>query len=213
MAVNVSKTKYIIFRTREKSIGSNVGDILFNNNEIGIENDISNIFKLERVCLDNPIPEHRTYKLLGVYFDEYLSFDKHISNICAKLSKANFCIKRASNKLSTKSLKALYYALIHPHLLYCINIISCTSAKNVSRIAKLQKKAIRIITKSKINDHTSPLFLSNKILPFEQLIYQNKLLFMHSVHYDYAPKSFQNIFLKNVNRDITTNLPRSSCTN
>ena len=47
MAVNVSKTKYIIFRTRGKSIGSNVGDILFNNNEIGIENDISNIFKLE----------------------------------------------------------------------------------------------------------------------------------------------------------------------
>ena len=81
--------------------------------EIGIENDISKMFKLERVYLDNPIIEYRTYKLLGVFLDEYLGFDKHISYICAKLSKATFCIKRASNKLSLKSLKALYYCCIH----------------------------------------------------------------------------------------------------
>ena len=54
--------------------------------EIGIENDISKMFKLERVYLDNPIIEYRTYKLLGVFLDEYLGFDKHISYICAKLS-------------------------------------------------------------------------------------------------------------------------------
>ena len=29
---------------------------------------------------------------------------------------------------------------------------------------------------------------------------------MHSVHYDYAPKSFQNIFFLNVNRDINYEL-------
>ena len=144
MAVNVSKTKYIIFRTRGKTIDSNIDDILFNNNEIGTVNDVSNIFKLERVYSDNPNIDSRNYKLLGVFFDEFLSFDKHISYICAKLSKANFCIKRASNKLSLKSLKALYYALVHPHLLYCLNIISCTSAKNIARIVKLQKKLLEL---------------------------------------------------------------------
>ena len=50
----------IIFRTRGKTIGNNIGDIVFNNNEIGIENDISKMFKLERVYLDNPIIEYRT---------------------------------------------------------------------------------------------------------------------------------------------------------
>ena len=58
------------------------------------------MFKLERVFTDNPIQEHRYYKLLSVYFDEYLNFDKHVSYISAKLSRANFCIKRAANKLS-----------------------------------------------------------------------------------------------------------------
>ena len=53
----------------------------------------------------NPNTNNRTYKLLGVYFDEYLNFDKHVSYICAKLAKSIFCIKCVSKKLSLKSLK------------------------------------------------------------------------------------------------------------
>ena len=53
--------------------------VVFNDNEIGLPNNHSNIFKLERVYNDNPNIEHKSYKLLGVYFDEYLSFDKHCS--------------------------------------------------------------------------------------------------------------------------------------
>ena len=66
--------------------------------------------------------------------------DKHVSYICAKLARSLFCLKRASKKLSQKSLKSLYHALIHPYLLYCINIMSCTSAKNLNRISKMPKK-------------------------------------------------------------------------
>ena len=39
------------------------------------------------------------------------------------------------------------------------------------------------------------------ILPFEKLIEYN-IFFMHSIHYDYAPSSFRNIFQKNCNREI-----------
>ena len=42
------------------------------------------------------------------------------------------------------------------------------------------------------------------ILPFEKLIEYNKLLFMHSIHYDYAPSSFRNIFQKIRNADAYT---------
>ena len=102
MAVNISKTKYIIFRTKGKQIDNNIPPVTFNNNEIGVQNDPNNISILERVYIDidNPEQEHKYYKLLGVYLDEYLSFDKHVSYICAKLARANFCIKRAANKLS-----------------------------------------------------------------------------------------------------------------
>ena len=206
MAVNISKTKFIIFRTKGKKIDISDTPVLFNNNDLNGHQDPNNIFKLERVFLDNINPEHQTYKLLGVHFDEYLNFDKHSSYICAKLARSLYCIKRVSNKLSKKSLLSLYYALIHPHLLYCINILSCTSKSNLLRIQKMQKKAIRIITKSKANEHTGPLFKSSKILPFEQLCLQAKLLFMHSIHYNYAPPSFSNTFPTNQVRNIEHNL-------
>ena len=109
-----------------KKIDISETPILFNNNDLNGPQDPNNIFKLERVFIDHVNPDHQTYKLLGVHFDEYLNFDKQTSYICSKLARSIYCIKRASNKLSKKSLLSLYYALIHPHLLYCINILSCT---------------------------------------------------------------------------------------
>ena len=124
MYVNISKTKFILFRSKGKKIDLTDMPILFNNNDLNGPQEQKNIFKLERVFLDHANPEHQTYKLLCVHFDEYLNFDKHTSYICSKLARSIYCIKRASNKLSKKSLLSLYYALIHPHLFYCINILT-----------------------------------------------------------------------------------------
>ncbi len=140
MALNISKTKFIIFRPKGKKIDENIARIFINTNEIGKSNDNDKIFELERVYSNNPNPENQFYKLLGVYFDEYLSFDKHVNVLCAKLSRANFFIRRVNQKLSKKALKSLYFAMIHSHLLYCINIYSCTTTKNLKKITVLQKK-------------------------------------------------------------------------
>ena len=201
MAVNISKTKYIIFRTKGKKI-LNPPKILFNTNELNTPEDPRLIFELERVFSTHPNPIHREYKLLGVYFDEYLNFDKHVKTVCAKLTRANYCIRRVSNKLPLKSLKCLYYAIFHPHLLYCINIYSCTSNSNIKKITTLQKKAIRIINKAKANSHTDELFKLSEILPFHKIILQAKLHFMHSVCYNYSPSSFNDSFKK---RDVNPN--------
>jgi hypothetical protein len=115
-------------------------------------------------------------------------------------------MKRASNFLSLKALRSLYFSTVHSHLIYCSIILSCTSASNLTAIGKLQKKAIRIMTKSNFNTHTGPLFLDNRILPFDKLILQNKLLFFHSVEFKYAPRSFANTWTKNADREIEYNL-------
>jgi hypothetical protein len=65
----------------------------------------------------------------------------------------------------------------------------------------LQKKAIRIITKSSSSTHTPPLFLRSHILPFDKLLTQSKLLFMHSISYKYAPESFSGTWTKNETRN------------
>ena len=202
MAVNIAKTKYIIFRTKGKKIPTNTPPVVFDNNEIGLPVNVNEIHPLERVYLDNPSNDHKTYKLLGVFLDEYLNFDYHVQYIRAKLSRSLFCIKRVANTISLKALKSLYYALIHPHLLYCINITSCTSKSNLTSLARIQKKAISTITKSNISSHTGPLFINLGILPYDKLITQAKLCFMHSIFYKYCPPSFESTFPTNETRDI-----------
>ncbi len=60
----------------------------------------------------------------------------------------------------------------------------------------MQKKAIRIITKSHYNAHTEPLFKSLNILTYEKIIMQAQLSLMHSVFHGYAPNSFVNVWEK-----------------
>jgi hypothetical protein len=103
--------------------------------------------------------------------------------------------------LSPKALKTLYFSLVHPHLVYCVNIYSCTSQTNFNRITKLQKKAIRIISNSDSSAHTEPLFHSQGILSLNQLVKQAKLHLMHSIVSNYCPESLSNIFLTNATRD------------
>ncbi len=85
MAVNTSKTKFIIFRTREKRIDPEDCQLVFNSNEIGSVENPNLIVPIARI---HDHGEETSFKLLGVKFDEYLSFDAHISSVCAKISKS-----------------------------------------------------------------------------------------------------------------------------
>ena len=112
----------------------------------------------------------------------------------------------AKNNLSTSGLRSLYFALIHSHLSYCPIILNCMTKTNLGKLEKIQKQAVRIITKSHYNEHTVPLFLATKILPIHKIIKMSKLLFMHSVFYECFPISFQNVWQKNSDRQISQNL-------
>jgi hypothetical protein len=52
---------------------------------------------------------------------------------------------------------------------------------NTKKIAKIQEKAVRVITKKPYLEHTAPLFKSLNILTYQQLIIYPKLNIMHSV--------------------------------
>jgi len=179
---------------------------VFNENETGCPFNPDLVTPLERYHNNHPKIECRAYKLLGVYLDEHLTLDHHVNNLCKKLAKSLYCIKMAKNNLNPPGLRSLYFALIHSHLSYCPIILGCLNKSNLNKLEKVQKKAIRIITKSSYNAHTQPLFFYNKILPLEKIIKQSKLTFMHSIFYNYAPTSFESIWAKNSDRQLSQNL-------
>jgi hypothetical protein len=205
MAVNVSKTKFIIFHTRGKYVDPNLRTLIFNDNEPNTNNP-SLISEIERYHSHHIKPECRSYKLLGVNFDEYMSFDSHTTYLCNKLNRSLFCINRAKNYLTAKAMKTLYYSLIHSHLTYCSIIISCSNNNNLKKISMVQKKAIRIIDNKKYNDHTAPIFKKLEILPYDKLIKLAKLKFMHAVTYNYSPTSFTGVWATNDDRQLDITL-------
>jgi hypothetical protein len=206
MATNIGKTKFIIFRAKNKKINTDELNVVYNANDLNAEQNPDLIYPLERYHNNHVNKSCRQYKLLGIYLDEYLNLDYHVDYVCNKMNKSLYCIKQAKNNLSQHALRSLYYALIHSHLTYCPIILSCTNKTNINRILKVQKKAIRIITNSNYNDHTAPLFQSLCILPFDKIIEQAKLLFMHSVEFNYAPSTFNNTWTKNNERNMEIEL-------
>ncbi len=199
MVVNVSKTKFIIFHTKGKPVNDNECKIFYNDNEPD-KNDPLLITEIERCHNKHPTNNCRTYKLLGVYFDENMNFDYHITSLCNKLNRSLYWLNKAKNFLTTKSLVTLYYGLIHSHLTYCPIIVSCASTSNINRIIKTQEKAIHIVTKNSHTEYTQPIFHSLKILPYDKLVHFTKLKFMHSVVYRYCPSSFNPVW--QINNDI-----------
>jgi hypothetical protein len=140
LAVNINKTKYIIFRMKGKAIDDNTPSILYNENEPNAPFDPNLITTLERYHDNHPDSDCRSYKLLGIYLDEHLSLNYHTNHVVKKLSRSLYCIKQAKHIIPPKGPKGLYFSLIHSHLTYYTSIMSGTTQKNRQKILKIQKK-------------------------------------------------------------------------
>ncbi len=74
------------------------------------------------------------------------------------------------NVLTPAALKALYYSLIHSHLIYCTYIWSCAPISAINDLGRKEKAAIRLIHNAPYNEHTEGLFKSSVIWPLNYLI-------------------------------------------
>ena len=108
-------------------------------------------------------------KSLGVTFDQNLSFKSHIRVVRSKISKTIGIFYKIRSLVPNNILLNLYYTFIYPYLLYCILIWGGTHKTHLNDILLLQKKVVRIITKSDYLAHTDPLFYSTGILKIDDL--------------------------------------------
>jgi hypothetical protein len=123
--------------------------------------------------------------------DPNLNFKTHINHISKKISSRLYFIRTAKNYLTIRSLKFLYYLLIHCHLIYAIHIWSCTAQSNLKCLINQQKAAVRLISSSSYNAHTESIFKRLHILPFCDLMYFFKLQFMQHFKQGFLPNAFK----------------------
>ena len=89
--------------------------------------------------------------------DNNLNWKSHATYIAKKIKRIIGILSKLRYYVTLDTLIALYFALLYPFLIYGILIWGNTYPTNIKLLFILQKRAIRLITFSKFDEHTSPL--------------------------------------------------------
>lgn len=95
------------------------------------------------------------------------------------------------------ALISLYFTLIHPYLEYCNVVWAIDRSTVLQELFICQKKAVRIITGSKYNSHTTPLFSNLRILPITNLNDFQVACFIYRCVNNLLPQKFCIMFNSN----------------
>ena len=133
-------------------------------------------------------------KYLGMYIDKTLSWDTHIFHLTKKLSRANGILSKLRHNAPISVCLNVYYALFYSHLNYGGSIWGITSTENLDKIAKLQKKCVRIMTFSDYDSHTNPIFIDLKILKVKDVIKLQQLKLAYEYCNNLIPYDLHNLF-------------------
>jgi hypothetical protein len=87
-------------------------------------------------------------------------------------------------------MRSLYYSIFHSVVVYGIHVWSSTANTNLQGIILKQKAAVRTICGARYNDHTEPLFKTQKILPIEYLMDFFALQFIQQYQQGFLPSIF-----------------------
>ena len=175
LSLNVAKTCYSVFGSKEQDIGLKL--------TINGQN-------IERVG---------SCKYLGIFIDSELSWNEHIHYIYQKIIKFIGIFYKIRGNLSAQVLEMLYFAFVYPHLLYGIEIYANTFQSHLNKLIILNNKILRIIQNKPRRTQTITLYKSYFTLPVNLLHNYQVLLFVHKFvhHSDTLPPVFASYFTEN----------------
>ena len=139
--------------------------------------------------------EEKAAKFLGIFIDEYLTWQYHVSHANSKVARSLFAIKQVEHFLPKNSMKILYHALIHSHFSYGL-LVWGNASKSIIHSSKIL--AMRIISNAKYNSHTDPLFKSCGILKLEDLYLQQSLFYLTFYQVIFQSHSLINFVCSNI---------------
>ena len=138
----------------------------------------------------------RTVKFLGLTIDDHLTWTTHINNTLDKLRANRRLLQYANKILTTATLKQVYYAHIHSHLIYSLSVWgSMISKKSEKKLYQIQSECLRLLnTKTKISSNY--IYQQNKILPLRLLIKQELIKTGYNISTNNAPIPIIDIYRK-----------------
>ena len=142
LKLNVSKSKFMLFYKHPKVVP-----------------------KLNILVNGNPIDQVEDFNYLGITLDQHITWTPHIKKISIKISRVIGILRKLKCTFPQYILRTIYNSLIHPHLIYGLNLWWFKH----KRITTLQKKAVRILAFRPYISHSISAFKELKILMLEDL--------------------------------------------
>jgi hypothetical protein len=154
------------------------------------------------------IPKKSSIKFLGLLIDETLTWKSHITYLSKLLGSACYAIRTITSLLSTDILTMVYYA--HVHSLMSYGIIFWGNSSHSIEIFRIQKRVIRIITKSGSKTTCHQLFKQLEILLLQSQYILSTLLFVIKNKNLFAIN--QNFHTINMRHNLDLHLPTCNLT-
>ncbi len=154
MSLNVQKSKYIIFHTPKKKLDS-----------------------LHPIIDGTIIERVSEFNFLGLTLDKNLNWKGHLNKISNNISKSIGILNQIKRVIPLKTKILRYNSLIPPHL----NFGMLVWRYHCERVSKLQKKSIRILSLSKYNAYTKPIFKQLKLLKVKDILWLQELKFYYKI--------------------------------
>ena len=123
LALNVSKTNFVIFRSYQKIPNHNV-TLLMNNRALEQKDHV---------------------KYLGVLLDQHLCWKHQIKNIALKVSRGLGIIAKLKPLLRDNLIRTIYFSVVYSHFYYGIQAWGSADKTILNKLDMLQKKAVRIL--------------------------------------------------------------------
>ncbi len=108
-------------------------------NKIGDQNISMSGVQLERV---------KVFKYLGLWLDEGLTFDHHVTKTYNKVCQKLGAIRKVRNCLGQSMALRLYKSLVIPHFDYCSSVYMCANKETLQRLQLVQNIGCRTILKA-----------------------------------------------------------------
>ena len=177
LSLNVDKTCYMVF-TPHKS-------------------DYSVNFKLLLGGLE--IKKVKSCRYLGLIIDDELKWSEHIDTIYSCLLKYVGIFYKLRNKVPAGVMKNVYYAFVHSHILYGIELYANTFSTYIDRLIKLNNKILRILLNQSRFCSVNELYTSFNTLSIPVLHKRQILMLVHNTlyHSSSLPDVFANYFTLN----------------
>ena len=139
--------------------------------------------KMDKITIQNSNSE----KLLGIKFDNKLTFDEHVSSICTKASQKLHALSRVGRFMSFDQRQVTMKSFILSQFGYCPLVWMFHSRKLNNRINSIHERALRLVYKDSKSTFTELLAKDESFTIHERNI-QTLAIELYKVAYGLSPK-------------------------